>query len=80
MAYSAASLASRITKLSGDSVAEIDLRSMEPVPETAGLADAWWRGSDALVAVFTGEAELFDRPSYRTAYVYEFEDGDMRWL
>ncbi|WP_194838723.1 hypothetical protein [Nocardia sp. XZ_19_369] len=35
------------------------MHDFEPVTEVRGLADTWWRGSDSLVAIYTGEAECF---------------------
>jgi hypothetical protein len=35
-----------------------------------GRADTWWRGSDSLVALYTGEAEALGIPEGRVALVY----------
>jgi hypothetical protein len=43
---------------------------MEAVPEVRGVAGTWWLGTDSLIAIYRGEAELFQRPDYRTAYVH----------
>lgn len=33
---------------------ELPLSAFEPVIEIRGLADTWWRGSDSLIAIYTG--------------------------
>ncbi|UOZ03955.1 hypothetical protein [Amycolatopsis sp. WQ 127309] len=33
----------RITRLTGDALDDLDLTGCAPVPEVAGLADTWWR-------------------------------------
>ena len=38
--------------------------------EVKGLADNWWRGTDSLVAVYSGEAECLSFPAARTALIY----------
>lgn len=68
--------AKQITKVTGDDVDALDLGSYEPVPEVEGLADTWWRGTDSLIAIHTGQAEFFSRPDYRTAVIYSGLD---RW-
>ncbi|TYC66592.1 hypothetical protein EH183_42145 [Streptomyces sp. CB01881] len=70
LAHHAARCAKQITKVTGEDVDGIQLGLHEPVPEVEGLADGWWRGTDSLIAVHTGEAECFARPGYRTAVVY----------
>ncbi|MFB7619597.1 hypothetical protein [Kitasatospora sp. NPDC056181] len=70
LAHHAALCAKQITKVTGEDVDGIQLGRHEPVPEVEGLADGWWRGTDSLVAVYTGEAECFAGPGYRTAVVY----------
>jgi hypothetical protein len=42
------------------------------VPEAEGLADTWWQGDGVLLAIYTGEAELFGMESFRKAYLYDF--------
>ncbi|MEU2448285.1 hypothetical protein ABZ588_32880 [Streptomyces althioticus] len=49
---------------------DLELVGFEEVPEVAGLADTWWRGSDSLIAVYRGEAEVMDAPQCRTATIY----------
>ncbi|MFJ4848281.1 hypothetical protein [Streptomyces sp. NPDC088733] len=71
LAHDADRNARRITQLSGDAVAGLDLDGLDPVPLVEGLADTWWRGPDSLVAVHRGEAEHFGRPDFLTARVYE---------
>ncbi|WP_348652175.1 hypothetical protein [Streptomyces sp. 71268] len=48
--------AKQITKVTGDDVDRIKLDAYEPVPEVMGLTDTWWRGTDSLVAIYSGEA------------------------
>ncbi|MGA5820126.1 hypothetical protein ACPC54_19945 [Kitasatospora sp. NPDC094028] len=43
--------------------------------EARGLADTWWRGTDSLVAVHTGEAEACSWPAGRTAWIYSGLDA-----
>ncbi|MFE9577306.1 hypothetical protein ACFYO1_13030 [Nocardia sp. NPDC006044] len=70
LAHHASIRARRITRLTGDELDDIDLDGYEPVPEVRGLADTWWRGSDSLVARYTGEAQGFDFPGSRVALIY----------
>ncbi|MEU8614727.1 hypothetical protein AB0C29_42750 [Actinoplanes sp. NPDC048791] len=79
LAYAARSTADTVTKVSGNAVADLDLAGMQLVPETAGLANTWWLRAGSLVAIYNGEAELFSRPAYRTAYVYS-GNFDAQWL
>ncbi len=72
LAHHAVSSAHRITRLTGDDVAVVDLDEYELVPEVEGLADSWWRDDDTLIAVYAGEAEAFAAPESRTTIVYEF--------
>lgn len=58
------------TRLTGAAVDELELEGFEAVPEVVGLADTWWRGTDSLVAVYRGEAEVMDAPQCLTATVY----------
>ncbi|GAA0369115.1 hypothetical protein GCM10010151_68810 [Actinoallomurus spadix] len=54
-------------------------RPGDAVPEVAGSADTWWRGGDSLVALYTGEAEHFAVPRYRTALIYSgLDDWGLR--
>lgn len=62
--------AKQITRLSGGEVDRIVLDGYEPVVEVAGLADSWWRGTDSLIAIYTGEAECLSAPQHRTALIY----------
>ncbi|MFC9534299.1 hypothetical protein ACFT38_27690 [Streptomyces sp. NPDC056975] len=59
-----------ITKIKGSAVEGLDLDGFEPVPEVQGLADAWWRGKDSLIAVYRGEASGFDAPHCLRAHIY----------
>ncbi|MFJ9576121.1 hypothetical protein ACIRQF_06955 [Streptomyces sp. NPDC101191] len=56
--------------LKGAAVDELVLEGFEAVPEVAGLADTWWRGTDSLVAVYRGEADVMDAPQCLTATIY----------
>jgi hypothetical protein len=79
LAQSAEHIAETVTTLSGDAVTDLDLSGMRPVPEGAGIVDAWWHGAGSLIAVYNGEAELFGRPDYRVARVYSGNIA-MEWL
>jgi hypothetical protein len=70
LAYAARYAADTVTRVSGSAVAGLDLTEMQLVPETAGLANTWWLRNGLLIAIHNGEAELFSRPAYRTAYVH----------
>ncbi|MFD5036340.1 hypothetical protein ACFWNI_04400 [Streptomyces sp. NPDC058377] len=48
----------------------IDLDSFDAVPEVAGIADTWWRGTDSLIAIYRGEAEVMHAHPCRTATIY----------
>lgn len=71
LAYSARRWASQITKVQGTAVDRLDLSGLEPFPEVAGVSDAWWRGGEKVVAVYRGEAQLFDMPRLQIATVYD---------
>lgn len=58
------------TTLTGAAVDDLELDGFDAVPEVAGLADTWWRGSDSLIAVYRGEAEVMEAPRCRTATIY----------
>ncbi len=70
LADHAATWAKQITKVAGDELDDIALDDYEPVLEVMGLADTWWRGTDSLVAIYTGEAECLSFPAGRTARIY----------
>ncbi|MFD3486430.1 hypothetical protein [Streptomyces sp. NPDC058665] len=70
LAYHASMWAKQVTKLVGDDVDGVALDGYEPVRETTGLADTWWRGPDSLVAFYNGEAESLGFPRGRVALVY----------
>ncbi|GAB3068416.1 hypothetical protein [Micromonospora schwarzwaldensis] len=70
LADHAAMWAKQITKVTGDELDDIALGDYEPVREVMGLADTWWRGTDSLVAIYTGEAECLSFPAGRTARIY----------
>ncbi|UUU28438.1 hypothetical protein JIX56_47560 [Streptomyces sp. CA-210063] len=56
--------------LTGAAVDDLELDGFEAVPEVAGLADAWWRGNDSLIAIYRGEAEVMEAPRCQTATIY----------
>lgn len=62
--------ARQITTVTGDDVDDVVLDGFEPVREVRGLADTWWRGTDSLVAVYTGEARALSFPRGRSAVIY----------
>lgn len=70
LADHARSYARTTTRLTGAAVDGLELDGFEEVLEVAGLADTWWRGSDSLIAVYRGEAEVMDAPRCATATVY----------
>ena len=70
LTHHASMWAKQIVKVTGDDVDGIMLDGFEPVREVMGLADAWWRGADSLVAVYTGEAKALSFPRSRTALIY----------
>ncbi|MFE5682687.1 hypothetical protein [Streptomyces sp. NPDC056512] len=70
LAHHASMWAKQITKITGDDVDGLELDAMEPVPEAQGIADTWWRGTDSLVAIYTGEARCLSFPRGRTALIY----------
>ncbi|WP_030524955.1 hypothetical protein [Nocardia rhamnosiphila] len=70
LAYHAAYWAQTITKIKGDAVEQVDLDGFEPVPETQGLTDTWWRGKDSLIAIYRGEAVGLAAPHRREAHIY----------
>ena len=70
LAHRAALWATKITKIKGDAVDHVDLTAREPVPEVQGVTDNWWRGTDSLIAVYSGEAECLAAPQCRTAHIY----------
>ncbi|MFC8826758.1 hypothetical protein ACFT9I_15600 [Streptomyces sp. NPDC057137] len=70
LTHHASMWAKQITKVTGDDVDRIALDDYEPVREVMGLADAWWRGTDSLVAVYSGEAVSLSFPRARTALIY----------
>ncbi|MFH9861934.1 hypothetical protein [Streptomyces sp. NPDC017202] len=70
LTHRASLCAKQITKVTGDDVDGIALDGYEPVREVKGLADTWWRGTDSLVAVYSGEADCLSFPAARTALIY----------
>ncbi|MER6392779.1 hypothetical protein ABT236_30485 [Streptomyces sp. NPDC001523] len=81
LAHHARRCARSTTTLTGDEVDGIDLDSFEAVPEVAGIADTWWRGTDSLIAIYRGEAEVMHAPQCRTATIYAgLDDWGLRGL
>lgn len=70
LAAHARSCARTTTTLTGDAVDDLQLDGFEAVPEVAGLPDTWWRGTDSLIAVYRGEAQVMNAPQCRTATIY----------
>ncbi|MFC9748454.1 hypothetical protein [Streptomyces niveus] len=70
LSHHASMWARKTVKVTGDDVKRITLDAYEAVPEVAGLADNWWRGTDSLVAIYSGEAECLSFPSARVAMIY----------
>jgi hypothetical protein len=70
LAHHASYSAQQISTIRGDAVDELALNDFEPVTEVRGLADTWWRGTDSLIAIHTGEAECFGAPRLRVARIY----------
>lgn len=71
LAYRARLWASQVTKVRGAAVDRMDLSGLEPFSEVAGISDTWWRGGEKVVAVYRGEAQLFDKPQLQIATVYD---------
>ncbi|MFI1245813.1 hypothetical protein ACH4TY_03780 [Streptomyces anulatus] len=67
LAHHASKWAKQVTKLVGDDVVGIDLEGYVPV---MGLTDTWWRGPDALIALYSGEATSLNFPRGRVAVIY----------
>ncbi|WP_460068067.1 hypothetical protein [Streptomyces sp. YKOK-I1] len=70
LAHHASLWAKQITRVTGNDVDGIALDTYEPVREVEGMADGWWRGTDSLVAVYSGEAECLSFPAARTVLIY----------
>lgn len=70
LAHHASGWAKQVTKLVGEDVASIDLTGYVQVREVMGLTDTWWRGQDALIALYSGEAAALNFPRGRTAVIY----------
>jgi hypothetical protein len=68
--YVARRWAPNIRTIEGTAVDDISLTGMVPVPEIAGLADTWWRGEDAVIAIYRGEALALGLPAARRATIY----------
>jgi hypothetical protein len=62
--------AQQIVKVTGGEVDGIVVDGYEPVREMQGLADTWWREADALVAIYSAEAEALSFSRGRTALIY----------
>jgi hypothetical protein len=70
LAHRAGYWASQVTKVRGAAVDRLDLSGLEPFSEVAGVSDSWWRGGEKAVAVYRGEAQLFDSTELQVATVY----------
>ncbi|UWZ50185.1 hypothetical protein Dmats_46485 [Dactylosporangium matsuzakiense] len=70
LATHAAYWAKQITKMTGEMLDQLNLDGFQPVAEVRGRADTWWRGTDSLVAIYSGESALLGVPVPRTAWVY----------
>ncbi|MFE9328143.1 hypothetical protein ACIHDR_43065 [Nocardia sp. NPDC052278] len=70
LAHHASYYAQQISTIRGDAVDGLALSTLEPVTEVRGLADTWRRGTDSLIAIYTGEAECYDAPRLRVARIY----------
>jgi hypothetical protein len=79
LTYAAATIAGTITRLTGRAVDEIDLTTMQPVMEVNGINTGWWYRPGQLAALYAGEADLFDRPGHRTAFLYT-GNIDLQWV
>ncbi|MEV4822574.1 hypothetical protein [Micromonospora sp. NPDC049274] len=79
LAYTAMDVADTVTRLTGSAVDQLDLTAMQPVAEVGGITNGWWYRPGLLVAVYSGESELFAGPAYRTAYLYA-GNVDEQWL
>jgi len=79
LAYAAMDVADTVTRLTGSPVGQLDLTAMQPVVEVGGITNGWWYRPGLLAAVYSGEAELFERSDYRTAYLYA-GNIDEQWL
>jgi hypothetical protein len=79
LAHHAGNWAKQITKVTGEATDQLELHDFEPVAEVRGLADTWWRGSDSLIAIYSGEAVGFGAPVTRTALIYSgLDDWGLR--
>lgn len=70
LAHHVAHRAQKITRVTGSAVDALQLEDYELVPEIAGLADTWWRGSDSLVSICTGTAECYAHARLRVGLIY----------
>ncbi|WP_250002119.1 hypothetical protein [Actinoplanes sp. M2I2] len=70
LAHHAANWAKQITKVTGEALDHLELRDFEPVAEVRGLADVWWRGTDSLIAIYSGEFRCLGAPVNRTGLIY----------
>jgi hypothetical protein len=68
--YTARRWAPNIRTIKGTAVDDIDFTGMDPVPEVEGLADNWWRGQDAMIAIYRGEAHAFGFAATQHATIY----------
>jgi hypothetical protein len=82
LAYLAARIARNLHKVKGDDIDRLvsQRTRMTPIRVASGPADTWWHGDDGLVAVYRGEAQLFERPDYQIAYVYTDINDLAMWM
>jgi hypothetical protein len=70
LAHQARYWAARAIQVRGAAVDRLNLSGLEPFVEVAGVSDTWWRGGDTVIAVYRGEARLFNDPKLQVATVY----------
>jgi hypothetical protein len=71
LAHHAIRSASTITRLIGADVADLDLSGLAEVAEAQGVADTWWRGGRRLIAVYRGNALMFNDSQYLAAWIFD---------
>jgi hypothetical protein len=73
LTYAARDTARLVRRITGPAADKLiaDLDGQAPLPEVAGIADNWWRTSDALVATYRGESLFFGGRTSAMVLVYE---------
>lgn len=71
LTYALNGRAAHVRRIVGSDRDALDLTNLEVVAEVQGRADTWWRGDDRLIAIYRGEALLFERDEYAIAFVYD---------